>query len=169
MADKTYKNALEIDKNNLDEECVWTASLIDHWASLESEANENRDRLKDKLEMVKAETELLIRTAKPEFLEDNYNWPKNKTLTEAAVKAMLLLDEDVAVAQSEFEEARKQAREIGVARKSFEKRHGAIDNLVKLYGTGYFSRLESTEIKDSKLKALREKMKNQIRNKKGEK
>lgn len=126
----SYVKDLEIDKNHLDDECLEQPGRYLFWAEKLVDAEDERDRLKRKREVVYAEAEERIR------IEADVSGEK---ITEAKVKAKVVLDAEVDKVESEYIEACKKAKLMSVAVEAFQQRKKSIEHLVSLYGLGYYS------------------------------
>lgn len=152
MAD--YKLDLLIDKNNLDDECVKSASLFGEWATAEELANERVDDAKAYLELVKAEVELGVRGMGVADINTKYGL-KLSGLTEGTVKSIIVVDPGVLEAQQLYYSAKAEAAKLKVATASFAKRHDSLSNLVKLHGQGFFSQVEGKDERTRRFMGLR--------------
>jgi len=162
-----YLEELVIDKNSLDDECVESPALFDKWSRLEIVANEERDDAKSRLDVVRAKVELELRGMSMEHINQlAEKWTgkphKLKSLSEGTIRALVCVSPEVQKAQKEYEAVASRASSYTVARKSFERRHSSLDNLVRLHGQGYFAAVEGRETKRIVAKKIREKLAAQI-------
>lgn len=139
MAQKTkeskeldFEKDISINKYKLDEECLSHSSIYGRYASMQAEAKTQLSKAKDNLELVEAERNLTIRKE----LADSGDKVK---VTEAMVTSALIQDEQVIEAKNQVREAEDIYMKLSVAVQAFEHRKSELDNLVKLYCSGYYS------------------------------
>lgn len=125
-----FEKDLSINKFRLDEECLSHSSVYFRYSEACSEAKAKVAKVKDNLELVKAERSVEIR----EELSKG-----DKKVTEALITASVLKDEAVLVATNKLRKAEDVFSKLSVAVSAFEHRKSELDNLVKLYCSGYFS------------------------------
>lgn len=136
LAKKSKENELDFEKDisinkyKLDEECLSHSSLYFRYASAQTEAKTVLSRAKDNLELIEAERNLAIR---------NELAGSGAKVTEAMVNSTLITDEDVIKAKNAVREAEDIYNKLSVAVQAFEHRRAELDNLVKLYNSGYYS------------------------------
>lgn len=168
-----------IDKNNLDEECLVVPAQFDYWATKEVEAANERDILKDQADILKADlddakakAELEIRGLSPGEINKIFelNLDVSGSLTVGTINSIILRHPDVIVARQIYRdkcnEFRLKASDAAVFRvgcKSIEKKMIMLDNLAKLHGQGYFSKIEGRKFKGQTLEALRKRVAETIR------
>ena len=144
-----YARELEIDVNALDTESVEQPARFLEYALLAIDAEDERDRIKRKREVIYAEAEERIRKVAA------VNGDK---LTEAMVKAKVTVDGDVDAVEAELLAASKKAKVLNAAVSAFEQRKKSLEQVCNLYGLGYFSQPRTgtnakTKIASEKLKA----------------
>ena len=150
-----YKTDLAIDFDNLAEN--WRDQQFMYMKYGEEHANKQRerDRLKESLEIIKAERGAYIRQ----------NWEKEgfiKPPTVDGVKDWITLDKQTQQATQFLIDANHEMNVFFVAKTAFEHRKKALESLTQLYLIGYFSKPRLQETKpygDSQQKALNEKHK----------
>lgn len=125
-----FEKDLSINKFKLDEECLSHASLYFRYADACQQAKSNVNRLDDKLKLVMAKTSISIRKA--------YSDSGTKT-TEAMLSSELEKHEDVIQAKEELREAQETYSRLTVAVQAMDARRSELDNLVKLYCSGYYA------------------------------
>lgn len=125
-----FEKDLSINKFKLDEECLSHSSIYFRYAEAQQTAKSEVSRQKDRLELVLAEENILIR--------DEFNRAGTK-ITEALVTAQLSRSEKVQKAKEELRKAEEIYAKLSVAVTAMEHRKSELDNLVKLYCSGYFS------------------------------
>jgi hypothetical protein len=148
-----FKEDLKIDKYSLDEEWIKQPSLFLEWAEKVVDAQTERDKTKDQLDLIKAELDAEIRADPKRFNLDK--------LTEAAVSNAIIQAEKFRAAQLvQFEKVRS-VRVLEVAKEAFEHKKKALENLTQLYLSGYYltdgARLKG-DIKEQITKMKSEKM-----------
>lgn len=120
-----YKDDLSIDKFNLDKELVSQAQLFMSYGEDHAEAVAERDLLKRRLEVERAQKALLIRKQ-----PDEYGFTK---VTDKAVEALIDTDKDIVALENIFIEARKQVMILDTAKEAFDQRRSTLIMLCKLY------------------------------------
>lgn len=139
-----YKEDLEINKFALDQEWEKQASLYCEWGEKEVEAQFNRDKLKEQLDLTRAEVDGKIRLMAAR---------NNIKTTEAAISSEILKDANYQKANNDYLEAIKQAKIFGVAKEAFEHKKKALEKLTDLFLAGYWA--EPKEVaKDNHTKML---------------
>lgn len=137
LSDFDFENDLKINKYKLDEECVSHSSIYFRYAEASIEAKKELSKAKDNLELVSSNRNLELR--------DEFN-AKGLKVTEAVVNSALIKDESVLEAKEQVRKAEYVYGKISVAVQAMDARRSELDNLVKLYCSGYFS-APSTEKK----------------------
>lgn len=128
--DDSFEKDLSINKYRLDEECLSHSSRYAYYSEAQAVAKSNVTKAKDTLEYVTAEANLRIRK---EYTE------KGEKFTEAVITSQLTLDSEVNKAKVELREKEEIYARLSVAVQAMETRRSELDNLVKLYCSGYFS------------------------------
>lgn len=146
-----FEKDLSINKYKLDEECLSHSSIYFRYAEAQQTAKSEVSKMKDKLELVLAEANIRIRS---EFIEQGVKF------TEALVTSHLAKDEEVLKVKEELREAEEIYAKLSVAVIAMEHRKSELDNLVKLYCSGYFSVTNSSS--DAK-KGINEQTENAVR------
>lgn len=131
-----FEKDLSINKFKLDEECLSHAGIYFRYADACNQAKLEVSRIDDKLKLVLAERNIAIR----EELEAD----KVKT-TEALITANLEKDSKVLECKAELRQAQVVYSRLQVAVSAMETRKSGLDNLVKLYVSGYFSTPSTNE------------------------
>ncbi len=143
-----FKDDLQIDKYSLDEEWERQPQLFLKYAEDQAEYETRRDRLKDLIEVEKAEIEKDIR----EF-PSNYNLEK---VTNDSVRAIIVTDEKIKEMQKEYFSFFKTAKVYGALTKSLDHKKKALEKLTELHLSGYYSKPtingEFTKKKDKNIK-----------------
>ena len=125
-----FQEELKINKYRLDEECLSHSIRYAYYAEACSLAKSNISKAKDNLELVMAEANIRIRE---KFNSDGVKF------TEALVTSTITMDSEVKQAKAELRDAEEVYSRLSVAVSAFETRRSELDNLVKLYCSGYFS------------------------------
>jgi hypothetical protein len=126
-----YKEDLTIDKFALDEEWIKQPIVFINWAEEHANAQADRDRKKEQMDLVKAELDNEIRTSPEKF--------GLVKITEGAIANLILTNGTVRDANDRYLEAVKKAKVLDVAREAFEHKKKALENLTQLFLTGYFT------------------------------
>lgn len=124
------KEDLKIDKYSLDEEWLKQPSLYLEWAEQVVEAQSNRDRKKEQLDVVKAELDIDIRS-NPE----KYGISK---ITEGAIQNIILTEGSCRDANDNYLKSVETVRMLEIARESLEHKKKALESLTQLYLNGYY-------------------------------
>lgn len=125
-----FEKDISINKYKLDEECLSHSSLYFRYSSMQADAKTRVSKAKDNLELVEAERNLAIRKT----LADS-----GAKVTEAMVTSALIIDKEVIEAKNQVRETEDIFMKLSVAVQAFEHRKSELDNLVKLYCSGYYS------------------------------
>ena len=120
-----------IDPLRLDEEWQGQARRYKHYSDRLAEARLEADRAKSALEVVKAETELDIRSNPEKF-----GLPKS---TEATVAAAVVTHNDVRNAVENLHRLNYNVHILEGARTALDHRKKALENLVSLHLAGYYA------------------------------
>jgi hypothetical protein len=147
MIDKTFEELSEefdedvqIDVNDLGKELYTQPSLYIKWAKIWANESHRRDFFKARLEQVKAEVELDIR-------DNPKEWGIEK-VTEASVRALVECDEGVEKARNAFFQASRNLNNALSAKLAMEQRKSMLENIVKVYQTGYWGELPVPDKQD---------------------
>ena len=125
-----FEKDISINKYKLDEECLSHSSLYFRYSSMQADAKTRVSKAKDNLELVEAERNLAIRKTLSE---------SGTKVTEAMITSALIVDKEVIEAKNQVREAEDFFMKLSVAVQAFEHRKAELDNLVKLYCSGYYS------------------------------
>lgn len=129
--DKGYLEEVKIDKYDLDNEWLGQAAKFIYWGEQESNAEYEKDRIKEKVDLTRAELSTQIR-------EDPKKFGLEK-VTEGAINEIILQNKKFQEVNGDYIEAVKTAKILTIAKKGFEQRKTALEELVKLYLNGYWS------------------------------
>jgi hypothetical protein len=138
MENEDFQKDLSIDKYKLDEECLTHSNRYAYYAEAQAQAKANVSKAKDNLELVESESNLKIRK---KFAEEG------QKVTESVVSCTLAMDSDVINAKNELRNAEETFSRLSVAVSAMDVRRSELDNLVKLYCSGYFSTPSNVEKK----------------------
>lgn len=145
-----HKRDVQINKDALDREWVRQPQLAMEYAEAATNAQAELDAAKERLELVKADLDKRTR----QLLTSG-----DKKPTEAAISSAVLLHDECKEASQNYLEAR---RVLGILRAAADaicdQRKAALENLVKLFGMGYFSTptVRSKEGEDGLRKSTRQ-------------
>lgn len=121
---------ISINKYKLDDECQEQASNYHFWAELQAEAKTTVNRAENKLKLIEAEAKARA----------------TKTLEQAgmkttvdAVNAKALQDPEVKEATEYLLEVQGELYHLDAAVRALDHKKSELDNLVKLWGSSYFS------------------------------
>jgi hypothetical protein len=123
-----YDVDIEIDKYQLDAEWVLQPQLFLKYMHAASDARMQMDRAKESVDLVRAKMDKQIRREHGE-----------KKPTESAIVSLILESREYQGAMEEYLEAKNRWEVMKAAADAFDQRRAALENLVKLYGMGYFS------------------------------
>jgi hypothetical protein len=126
-----YEKDIQIEDQSLDWECTQQPVLMmrytNHFALMRKLADESEEAL----DVIKAQIEKEIRDD-PEAFDI-------VKITEAAVKAGILLDKRYTTANKAYINAKYEAKMAEGAVKAFDNRKDMIEGLIKLHGQQYFA------------------------------
>jgi hypothetical protein len=125
-----YKEDLAIDENNLHIELAKNPLLFSKWAEALVNMENQRDRLRDRLELIHAELDNDIRS-NPE----KYSLGQ---VTEKLIQSTILMHEDYRKVKEEYLKAKHEAGILKVAVRSFKSREKSLERLVRLYNDNYY-------------------------------
>jgi len=137
-----FESDLFIDKFSLDQECVDQPTLYAKYGELHADAIQERDFVKESLDIKKAELYRKIR-------ENPTKYGCNEKPTESAVSNIITEDRSIQDLSEELREKNHQVNVLGVAREAFVHRKKSLENLVELYLTSYFSQPRTTNQKEN--------------------
>jgi len=129
-AELNFEQDLSIDKYKLDQECVTHSALYYRYSELAAKAKNEVGLLQDNLKLVMGEVNISIRN---KLTKDEIK------VTEALVNAEAEKSQAVIDARAELREAEVNLARLQAGVFAFEHRKSQLDNLVKLYCSGYFS------------------------------
>lgn len=127
-----FADALSIDPLALVEEWLRQAIIYDKWARKLVDANDDRDRAKQDLDLVKAEVDNDIREHSAKYFGD-------KKPTEAAIAAQVLMDDRYKKALEHSLQTSKTAAILAVGERALGHKKSALENITKLWLSDYYS------------------------------
>lgn len=125
-----YEEDLRIDHNALDIESIRQPQLFMKYSELAADARLEMDRIKELVEVVRAECDKKIR--------DDLGQQGVK-VTEAIVANQIVLRQDYREVVDKLSIARHRWEILSMAVKAFEQKKSSIENLIKLMLASYFS------------------------------
>lgn len=136
-----YSELVKINRFNLPEECERHAGLYHQIAEARADTQAELDRMKDELQLHKAEREIKIRA--------EWNIDTDGKQTESGVAAKLASLESVLARQEEIRVKTKELAILDAAKSAFEHRKSMLNNLTSLLIGGFYAAPEGG-VKDSK-------------------
>lgn len=134
---ENFKEEIDINKNKLDIENEKHPSLCHYYEEILADFKGEKDDITKKLDFVKSETELKIRTGGYKNEEMDL---KDIKLTEGTIKSLVMVDEKVNNCINKLNTVKKEIYHLEAITKSIEHRKSNLRNLTRLYATAYFSR-----------------------------
>ena len=125
-----YKEDLEINEMALDQEWIKQPGLYLKYSIEAAEADFDRKKAKQNLEVIQAETDADVRAEAKK---------KGEKITEKVVESRVLQDETYTEARDLVVQSDHNYNILMAAVRSFEQKKSALENLVKLHIAGYFS------------------------------
>jgi hypothetical protein len=136
-----YSSALEIDRNNLDEEAIQAPQLFDEFSRRLGEAKPKVDNLKDALKIVMAGVNLEIRGWPLDRINQFFNLQLVK-VSEDVYKNLVFIHPKVIQLHEEIAKARHAAGVYEGAKDSMDKKTFMLSLLKDLHGQGYYAKIE---------------------------
>jgi len=136
-----FKENITIDKYSLDLEFEKHPMLYHEYAMDMITAEDEKDRAKDQLELLRAELDVAIRNNPKAF--------QMEKVTEAAINSTIVQTNKFKTAQEYYNSCVSSVRILKVAVESINQKKVALENLVKLYLGEYFSKEVPPEIKET--------------------
>jgi hypothetical protein len=130
--EKTLKEALKLDIMDLDTACLEQASLYEEVGEEWAVAVAERDRLKERLSLKRAELDAKIR-ANPK------DYGNSDKVTENWVSSKISMNPEVIVLNEELIEAQYNVNALAVGKESVEHRGNSLRFLTELYKGNYFA------------------------------
>ena len=138
MTDLNYEQDLAIDPHQLDEEWLNQPVLMERYGRLAADAAKERDQVKERMDVVRAEQDNAIREDPAKFgcAKDKAGAPKT---TEAWIAATILTTDEYKKVSGELIEANYNLNLLNSAVRAMEHRKKALEKLVELFGLQYFA------------------------------
>lgn len=159
---RDFRRDISIDKDNLEDEWILHASLYLHYSCQYSEAFDNKEKAKQKLEWVAAKLDLDIRKNYKE-----YGFTSKPA--ETGIKNLIITHKKYRKALKKFNKANEVFTTFTGVKTAFEHRKHSLGNLVALKIGGFYSeprnivkdvkKIQSIKGQEERKKALNEKMK----------
>lgn len=142
---------LIIDSDSLDEECLGQSILYAKWSLKLVEFLNQKDRMKEKLDLIKSRLDRKIRL-NPEL----FGLEEGKKPTETAISNLIISSREYLQAHDEYLKVSNDLNILQIAKESFQMRKNMIENLVELHQSNYFSNPKiPSEIKENSNKRIR--------------
>ena len=126
-----YEQDLHIDQTALDLEWLGQAQLMLKYTEASASARREVDRLKEKLSVVRAESDKHIRS--------HPNMYSIEKVTESIIQSTIILEDDYQKAQAELIDAQYEWQMMQGAVSAVEQRKQALENMSRLLGLQYFA------------------------------
>lgn len=136
-----FGKALEIDKYNLDEELLQQALLYLEWSDAKAQAEQERDKAKEQLDLTRAELDISIRRDPKAFGLEK--------ITEGAISNIILTQDKYQKAEIVYLEMRYSYNVISGALEALSHKKSALENLVKLFLNNYWAEAERSSLNRS--------------------
>jgi hypothetical protein len=144
---KTYYDDLVIDPHDLDSECIDQPRRFMKWGEAFADAIFGRDKAKQNLKIVTAQTEQAIRLDP----QANNVVEGARGVTEGAIQAALSVHKDVIAAEDALILAEKNLAVLKTAKEAFEDRKRQLSNMVQLKIAQYYS--DPEKLADKEIRA----------------
>jgi len=127
---KNYKEDLSINQDALDVEWKKQPILFAEWAEEAVNAQYDRDKAKEKLDLIRAEADTEIRRLAVK---------EGEKLTEGAITSKILQSKKYQEHLENFLQKTKTAKIFDIARDAFEHRKRALENITQLFLSNYYA------------------------------
>lgn len=134
--DYDFESELQIDRLNLDDELIRQAGLFMKYSELAVNARFQRDKLKEALDLKKAELDGKVRENPGRY---GLSVSGDKKPTEAAIASAVLQHPEVVELNSDLINSVRDSGVLDSAREAFNHKKSALEYLVKLWLGGYFA------------------------------
>lgn len=134
----TFIDDLKINPNALHTEWIKQAYLYGQWAERHAQATRNRDLIKTKMDVLKAQLDAKIRTH-----WQSYGYEKKPT--EPAIDAYIISNKEYQELQDAYNQQTYNINLYLAARQSLEHKKAALMDLSKLHLAGYYSKLTTPD------------------------
>lgn len=149
-----YKKDLQIDRNNLDEECIRQPVLFDIHAQDLIPLYKERDTLELQIELLSAQLDGVIRESAS---------VESKKLTEPKIKNEIMNNEQYQKLNNKYLLLCASVKSKEAIRDAFQQRRDMLKLLVELYIAGYWQTTEPSVNKIKRLNAIEEKLVEKMR------
>ena len=129
-----FQNELKIDKDSLDDECLNQSILFAKWSLMAVNAVDEKDRNKEKVDLIKSQLDKKIRENPADFGLDS-----DKKPTETAILNCILIQNEYRSIYNEYLASLNQANVLFVAKEAFQMRRYMLEKIVDLYQSNYFA------------------------------
>lgn len=126
-----YEKDIKIDEDALDIEWLEQPSLMLKYIKLQTQLQKEEELAKEKFELVKAELDKKIRSNPEKF--------ELAKITDSVIQYTILLQNDYTNANTIYIDAKFENNIAKGAVRAMDVRKQSLENLVKLYGQGYFA------------------------------
>lgn len=154
-----FEKDLEIDKYSLDVEWLNFPMLYAKWARALVVAQEERQTIKDEMELYKASLDGKIRA-------DPTSYGITGKLTESSITNTILKQKRYKMFVEELIDATTNVGILTAARASMEHKKKALENLTSLFLAGYWAEKIPPKVSDELDEQLASKMRKEMKNKK---
>lgn len=137
-----FRKDVEINRLKLEEECEVQPSMYYFYGEKLAEARANRDKAKDRCDLVLGQRETYIRR----------NPPDDMKITEAVVTALLIQDSEVQDAKGVLQKAQAELDMLYAASAAMDQRSKSLDNLVTLWTKEYYNNRNKTDESSDELR-----------------
>lgn len=127
-----------INRFKLDEESENLSNIYQYWGKKAADIKEERDNEKSRLEKIKAQIQIKIRTGKYSIPIDTTT-DKPMKLSEKSIEALVDMDEDVCVAKEDFARAEKMYNRAKVNEEAIQIKRSSLNNLKDLFVKEYYT------------------------------
>ena len=124
-----FTTDIAINKLKLEEECSIQPMLYEWYGNKYAEARGNKDKAKDRLDLILSQKDLYYRR----------NPPTDIKATEAVYASLVAIDTDVLIAKEEYQKASQEVYSLDIAINVLDQRKSELDNLVQLWTKSYYS------------------------------
>lgn len=139
-----YKDEIEIDQHNLDQEWLDQPRRFIKYASAQAQASFDVDKAKERLDVAKARADQDIRNN-----PQDYGISK---VTESLVSNLITENTEYQHALKEYHQAKYEFEMAKAAVSAFHQRREALENLVRLWSSSYFSEPREPKDKERSMK-----------------
>lgn len=128
-----YESDLRIDPNALDVEWLEQPMLFMRYAEELAYARTRMDRAKEKLDVVRAEVDNMVRKNPGDYFDEGTK------VTNSAIDALVITNELYKEANDKLIEIRLEVELLSAAVRAMDQKKSALENLVRLLGQSYFA------------------------------